>query len=403
MAISDVGAYAHLAPKDIEEFGQRLDLLRKEIESDLGEKDARYIHRTIAFQRSCEALARIVLATSSGKRAGWWAGMSLLTLSKIVENMEIGHNVMHGQWDWMNDPEIHSTTWEWDHSMPAEHWREAHNFRHHVYANVIGMDPDEGYGLLRITRDRTWRPYHMGNVLYLMPISVLYEFGMCIYHLEIPKVLAGRSDKRKFKIRMREVGRKASKQLLKDYLIFPILSGRSWRATMTADLTASSIRNIWEQMVTFCGHFPDGAEKFTRRELEDETKGEWYLRQFFGSTNFRAGPVLRFLSGTLSHQIEHHLFPDLPSNRMEEISHRVRELAEEYDLSYTSGSFFYQYLLTLRTIIKLSFPDRFLVATSDDAPETSSERRETESLAQSAGQRFDEEIAAQPKVSAAAW
>ena len=123
----------------------------------------------------------------------------------------------------------------------------------------------------------------------------------------------------------------------------------------------------------FCGHFPDGAEKFTPAELENETRAEWYLRQMLGTANFRAGPVLAFLSGNLCYQIEHHLFPDLPSNRYPEIATRVRALCEKYDLPYTTGSLARQYLLTLRTIHKLALPDRFLSATADDAPETASE------------------------------
>ena len=92
-----------------------------------------------------------------------------------------------------------------------------------------------------------------------------------------------------------------------------------------------------------------------------------------GAANFRAGPVLAFLSGNHCYQIEHHLFPDLPSNRYPEIAIRVRALCEKYDLPYTTGSLARQYLLTLRTIHKLALPDRFLRATSDDAPETASE------------------------------
>jgi NADPH-dependent stearoyl-CoA 9-desaturase len=94
-----------------------------------------------------------------------------------------------------------------------------------------------------------------------------------------------------------------------------------------------------------------------------------------GTANFDAGPALAFLSGNLCYQIEHHLFPDLPSNRYAEISRRVRALCEKYDLPYTTGPLLRQYLLTLRTIHKLALPDRFLIATSDDAPETASERK----------------------------
>ena len=102
-------------------------------------------------------------------------------------------------------------------------------------------------------------------------------------------------------------------------------------------LTANLVRNVWAYLVIFCGHFPDGAEKFTVAEYENETRAEWYLRQMLGSANFDAGPVMAFMSGNLSYQIEHHLFPDLPSNRYAEMSERVRVLCEKYDLPYTTG------------------------------------------------------------------
>jgi linoleoyl-CoA desaturase len=133
------------------------------------------------------------------------------------------------------------------------------------------------------------------------------------------------------------------------------------------------VRNIWANAVIFCGHFPDGAEKFTKTDMAGETKGEWYLRQMLGSANFDSGPALGFMSGNLSYQIEHHLYPDLPSNRLAEISVRVRALCEKYDLPYTTGPFLVQYGKTWRTIAKLSLPDKYLSDTKDDAPETRSE------------------------------
>jgi linoleoyl-CoA desaturase len=125
--------------------------------------------------------------------------------------------------------------------------------------------------------------------------------------------------------------------------------------------------------VIFCGHFPDGAEKFAKIDMVGETKGQWYLRQMLGSANFDAGPLLRFMSGNLCHQIEHHLYPDLPSNRLHEIAVRVKDVCDKYDLPYTTGSFAVQYGKTWRTIAKLSLPDKFLRDTADDASETRSE------------------------------
>ena len=113
MAISDIAAYTHLSQADIEALGTELDAIRRDIEESLGEKDAAYIRRTINFQRMLDVAARLLIG-GSRSRAGWCLGTAALAFAKSVENMEIGHNVLHGQWDWMNDPEIHSSTWEWD-------------------------------------------------------------------------------------------------------------------------------------------------------------------------------------------------------------------------------------------------------------------------------------------------
>jgi fatty acid desaturase len=160
---------------------------------------------------------------------------------------------------------------------------------------------------------------------------------------------------------------------MKDYLVVPALNGSRWRRALSANVAANVLRNLWAYAVIFCGHFPDGAEKFTVGALDQESKPDWYLRQMLGSANFRAGRVLAFLSGNLCYQIEHHLFPDLPSNRYAQIARRVQALCATYRLPYTTGSFPRQFVLTQRTILKLALPDRFLRATADDAPETASE------------------------------
>ena len=134
------------------------------------------------------------------------------------------------------------------------------------------------------------------------------------------------------------------------------------------------MRNLWSYTVIFCGHFPDGAEKFTLEEFETESKPQWYLRQMLGSANFTGGKLMSFMAGNLNYQIEHHLFPDLPSSRYAEMSERVRALCDQYGLPYTTGSLAHQYAQTLRTIWKLSLPDALLSRSSDDAPETHSEK-----------------------------
>ncbi|MCW2614959.1 MAG: Stearoyl-CoA 9-desaturase [Frankiales bacterium] len=374
MAISDIKAYAHLTPADVEALGKELDALRREIEESRGEKDAAYIRRVIKLQRGLEYAGRATLFASLFPPA-WIAGTAMLSLSKIIENMEIGHNVIHGQWDWMNDPEIHSSTWEWDNAATSESWKHSHNVVHHTWTNIVGKDRDVGYGLLRVTRDYKWKPKNLAQPAVYTLLALLFEYGIAFHDVDVSAVKKGRKTKERAKEQLRDMRRKIGKQMTKDYLLWPALTGPAFLGTLSANFTANVVRNVWSNAVIFCGHFPDGAEKFTLAEYETETPAEWYLRQMLGSANFNGGKLLTFMSGNLNHQIEHHIFPDLPSNRYAEIAVRVREICDRYEIPYTTGHFLVQYGQTIRTMLKLSLPDSMLKATSDDAPETASEKK----------------------------
>jgi NADPH-dependent stearoyl-CoA 9-desaturase len=370
MAITGVPEYAHLNDADLEALAAALDAIRCEIEDSRGAKDRVYIQRVIAFQRCLEVAARLTIAGSKNK-LGWTVGTAALAIAKCIENMELGHNITHGQWDWMNDPEIHSSTWEWDMVALSSQWRSSHNHRHHVFTNIVGVDDDLGFGILRVTRDQAWRPSNLVQPLRAVLLALAFEWGVALHGLYSARdretTDAGKSAHKRALIG------KMARQAGKDYVLFPALSGRRWRRALGANVVANGLRNVWAYVVIVCGHFADGAEKFTPSVLEGETKPEWYLRQMLGTANFRAGRLLAFMSGNLCYQIEHHLYPDLPSNRYPEIAERVRALCITYDLPYTTGPLLRQYLLTVRTICKLALPDLFLVATSDDAPETASE------------------------------
>ena len=370
MAITDVAQYAHLSRSDIDALGAELDTIRREVEESRDARDATYIRRTIVFQRALEAAARVTI-TSSRSRTGWMAGTAALAAAKSIENMEISHNIGHGQWDWMNDPEIHSTTWEWDMAGLSSQWRYSHNYRHHVFTNVLDMDDDLGFGVMRMTRDQPWEPRHLLQPLRNLLLAIGFEWGIALHGIHAAQDRAETTLEKK--AQSRAVLKKIGRQTLKDYLIFPVLSRSRWRRTLGANVTANVARNLWAYVVIFCGHFPDGAQKFTAAVLEDESKPDWYLRQMLGTANFDAGPLMAFASGNLCYQIEHHLFPDLPSNRYAEIAVRVRELCEKFDLPYTTGSLRHQYLQTLRTIHTLALPNHYLTDAGDNATETASE------------------------------
>ncbi|MRH87793.1 acyl-CoA desaturase [Nocardia sp. SYP-A9097] len=374
MAITDIKTFAHLTEADIETLGRELDTIRRDVELSLGERDAKYIRRVIRAQRLLEAAGRATLFGSRNRWA-WLGGTALLSVAKIIENMELGHNISHGQWDWMNDPEIHSTSWEWDMTGSSSQWQRAHNYSHHTYTNILDMDEDLGFGILRMTRDEEWKPINLAQPVANLVLAALFEWGIALHDLDAAKKQIGIPQSEWFSEPTKIFLRKAGKQVAKDFVIYPALTGPAWKSTLKANATANLVRNLWAYAVIFCGHFPDGAQKFTEEQFENETQGEWYLRQMLGSANFEAGPTMALMSGNLSFQIEHHLFPDIPSNRYAEVSVKVKELCDKYDLPYTTGSIAKQYLLAFRTIHKLALPDQWLRRTSDDAPETSSERK----------------------------
>jgi linoleoyl-CoA desaturase len=345
-----------LTSAQVEEFGRRMDTIRERILAERGAADAAYIRKVIRVQRLLEIGGRGLLFAGILPPA-WIAGTAMLATAKILENMEIGHNVMHGQWDWMRDPKIHSSTWEWDLVSSSQDWKHSHNYQHHTYTNVLGKDRDVGYGLLRITEEQAWRPYYLGNSVYNVLLSLFFQYGVSLHDLEHDRVLSGEKSKSEAWHQLKRIGRKIRRQVLKDYVVFPALAGPFFLPVLLGNFAANTIRNVWSHAVIFCGHFPDGTVVFTEDQLEGETRGQWYLRQMLGSANLDGGKLFHLMTGQLSFQIEHHLFPDLPSNRYAEVSAEVKAICEEFGLPYTTGRLSRQYFQVLRKIQRLSLPN----------------------------------------------
>jgi fatty acid desaturase len=155
------------------------------------------------------------------------------------------------------------------------------------------------------------------------------------------------------------------KQVTKDYVLFPALSGPGWRSTLAANATANVLRNLWSHSVIMCGHFPEGVETFEQESLdENETKAQWYVRQMLGSANISGSRPMHLMSGNLSHQIEHHLFPDLPSNRYYEIAPKVRAVFRQHGLNYHAAPLVKQVGSAWHKVVRLSLPNGWLKDTT---------------------------------------
>ncbi|MCY1158229.1 MAG: acyl-CoA desaturase [Citricoccus sp.] len=353
-------AAEHLTDEQVAELGRELDAVRDAVLAERGATDAAYIRRVIRLQRGLEVAGRACLL-GAGNKVSWVAGTAMLTFAKIIENMEIGHNVLHGQWDWMRDPDIHSTTWEWDFVTPSTSWQNTHNDMHHRWTNVIGKDRDVGYGVLRMDADETWEPKHILNPVINAGLAPIFEWGIAFYDLEVHKVQSGEKSWAELRRDLKVVGLKAARQFAKDYAATPIaaqLVSGSGKQALLGTIVANGLRNIWAHSVIFCGHFPEGAETFTEEMVEGETRGDWYVRQMIGSSNISGSKFMHFMTGNLSHQVEHHLFPDLPSNRYAEVAVKVREICDRYGLPYNTGPLHKQVGSAWAKVFRLALPNK---------------------------------------------
>ena len=394
-----------LSDEQIEELGRLFDELHEQVKADLGQRDADYIRGVIGLQRRLALEGRIALIPARFK-AAWVIGTALLSSAKILENMEIGHNVLHGQWDWMNDPVINSQAWDWDTASTAEAWRHSHNYIHHTYTNILGKDKDLGYEIMRIDPHQKWHPVYLLQPLYNIVLMLLFEWGVAFHDMDFEAIRKGEKSTADALQDLKGIAGKARTQIVKDYIGWPLVSAaimtgaelavdrirgrsrrrrartdlrrianrirsrpapelqarfgesfkRQFKATLWADVTANVVRNIWAYGIIFCGHFPDQAYVFRQDETENETAGARYVRQLIGACNIEGGALFHLASGNLGYQVEHHLYPDMPSTRYAEIAPKVREICERYGLPYNTGPLLQQLAMVQRTILRLAFP-----------------------------------------------
>src|SRR5215218_9091123 len=205
---------AHLSEEQLDDLGREFDAIRDRVMAELGTRDRRYIESMIEMQRRLAVLSRVLLLASRN-RGAWAAGTAALSAAKILENMEIGHNVMHGQWDWMNDPRIHSSTWDWDTASTAEAWKHSHNFVHHTYTNIRGKDKDLGYEIMRIDPAQRWNPVYLAQPIYNLILAALFEWGVAFHDLDLEAVRKGEKSKDELRRQVTGMAGKARSQIVK--------------------------------------------------------------------------------------------------------------------------------------------------------------------------------------------
>ncbi len=161
----------------------------------------------------------------------------------------------------MNDPEIHSSTWEWDMVGLSSQWRSSHNTNttcSPTSSAWMMTSASESCGSREIRNGgRATCSSRCARCCWLSPSNGAWPVR--------PVSSAGARPQSRQRCPKKALLRKMARQAGKDYVLFPALSRRRWRRDAGANVVANGLRNAWAYIVIVCGHFADGAEKFSRQ------------------------------------------------------------------------------------------------------------------------------------------
>jgi len=322
-------------------FALELEALGRQVRSQIGEKDLCHIRRVAKVSKTCGAAGRALIALSLTP-FDFFAGVLLLTAHEVLEAVEIGHSVLHGAYDGL-DPtgRFHARSFRWGVPIDERAWHRAHNLRHHPNTNVVGRDGDVSLGFVRLVGDVPHRPLHYVQ----LPALVLgglpnFTLLMQMQFSGVFDLLWGERRERGLKRAASTVWRalqKPARHIARRYLVYALLAG-PFAGKMVAGTWASGrLRDIWVGLVILCGHAGDDVVAYPAG-TRAESKGDYFRMQAQSTNDFELPRSLSWFAGALDHQIEHHLFPDLPPNRVREIAPRVREICERHGVRYQRES-----------------------------------------------------------------
>ena len=333
------------APDRYKSFQLALDDIRRRAEARVGQEDVQRVKRLMAISRTAEVTGRVLLHFSIGP-VTFLAGVGALWLHKTLQATEIGHPALHGCYDGLEGAHRYqSKNFYWDAPIDEESWREVHNLRHHPYTNVNERDPDMQFGPVRLTDETPWRWYHRFQVPYtLFMMWPAFTSGINWQFTGLSDLLSPNSPPHILPDRTAASKRRAVWRALrsflpyyaKEYVLFPLLAGPMFWKVLLGNWMAETLRDLWAAACIFCGHLGDDVVAHPSGSKAGG-RGRWYAMQCESTHNFECPAPFNVLCGGLDLQIEHHLFPKLPPQRLREIAPEVRAACEAHGVPYRSN------------------------------------------------------------------
>ncbi|HUH06055.1 MAG TPA: acyl-CoA desaturase [Kofleriaceae bacterium] len=360
---------------DLQSFGADLDAIRDRVKAQIGAEDVAYIKRVERASRGFELVGRTLIHVSV-EPAGFLTGVTFLWLHKQLQATEIGHTALHGAYDKLENAERYdSKTFRWETPIDEESWRETHNVRHHGFTNIVGKDPDTHWGPLRLNSELPWRPHNQRQVGYAALLATQFTAGINLQYTGAGDYLDRRSERTDFiGDRSPQTRRKVLTRLLRkfvpyygrEYVMYPALAGPFFWKVLLGNWMTEVMRDIYSAATIYCGHvgeevadYPEGTKAGSR--------AEWYLMQVQATNDFEVPLPVSILCGALDRQVEHHLFPRFPPNRLRQIAPEVRAVCEAHGVPYRTDT----WPNTLRKVFarfrQLGRPDEPSVASTQRA------------------------------------
>ena len=332
--------------RDLRAFGEEIDAVRARIEAQIGAPDVAYIKRVARFSRVMEVLGRGLIHFSF-EPLTFGLGVLSLAVHKQLHAAEVGHTVLHGAFDKLPGADgYRSKDYWWETPIDERSWHEGHNIRHHQYTNVAGKDPDCRYGTVRLNDQVEHRPENNHQELHPLFIWPSFLFNMSMHFSGMVDLYTRKpgeydviKDRSKKTVREthRRYLRKAVPYYAKEYLLFPLLAGPMFWKVMLGNWMAEVLRSVYSAATIFCGHVGEDVSAYAS-DTKARGRAQWYAMQVEAANNFEVPLPVSILCGTLDRQIEHHLFPKWPTNRLREVSPEIRAICERHGVRYRTAS-----------------------------------------------------------------
>jgi fatty acid desaturase len=333
-------------------FGERLDAIRARVEAELGATDVAHVKKLRAFSTAMEVAGRALIHVSLDP-VTFTMGVVALWLHKQLEATEIGHSALHGQWDGLPGAEAFaSKTFHWKVPIEEDAWRSGHNVKHHQYTNIAGKDPDVEFGPIRLTARTPHEPKHYFQVPIALATATHFAAGMNLHFVGLVNP-TGPVDR---DAAWRQARSKFVPYYLRELVLFPALAGPLFAKVLLGNWLSELMRDLYSAATIYCGHIGDDVADYAPG-TRAHGRADWYRMQVGSANNFEVPLPVSMLCGALDRQIEHHLFPRFPPNRLREIAPEVRAACVEAGIEYRTDSWGGTLRQVLGRLWRLSFAD----------------------------------------------